>query len=282
MKTKTKKSFSFFLICFLLCCLLPAVMQADTGPKPSVKIEFQHLPEGCYVTLLSEVESTGPHSVGSEDYGDEAAAFDAFSSYQDSDGFYFLGYYSRVKENVFAWNYYPPERFKVAWWDPATQEVTVMDEILERYAFDSYYFLDLQKVPVARKNYDYQAEIFGLICRVVLTLLVELSLALLFRFGQKRNVLLLLGLNLTTQILLNLVILPAGYMNGPVRFFSLYWMMELLILVLEGAFCLFFLPKQAETSAGIKKTHPILYALTANLLSFGLGLWLSLLIPSVF
>ena len=55
------KSFSLILVlCFAWTLLLPITAFADTGPKPSVTVEFLEAPKGAYVTLLSKESSTGP------------------------------------------------------------------------------------------------------------------------------------------------------------------------------------------------------------------------------
>lgn len=91
-----------------LCCLIavfaicsvslsPISANADTGPKPSVRIVFENMGEqDCYGTLLSKYRSTGPASAwdGEEDSvyldGLEREIWEAFINYEDGDGYYFL------------------------------------------------------------------------------------------------------------------------------------------------------------------------------------------------
>ncbi len=60
-----EKEFFSMLLCFvIIVIIMPLTAYADIGPKPSVVIDFKGLEnEKYYVTLLSEVTSTGPHSV---------------------------------------------------------------------------------------------------------------------------------------------------------------------------------------------------------------------------
>ena len=60
-----KSKLTFILVLFLVLLLsMPLVINADTGPKPSVVISFEGLEnEKYYVTLLSESPTTGPHRV---------------------------------------------------------------------------------------------------------------------------------------------------------------------------------------------------------------------------
>lgn len=82
------------LVIILIAGTAPAYANID--PKPSVVINFEGLEgQSYYVTLLSEVPSTGPHSVLGEhpnnqryheedkDYG----VWQKFVSYPDEDGF---------------------------------------------------------------------------------------------------------------------------------------------------------------------------------------------------
>jgi hypothetical protein len=59
-----KKIASFLLAFVAFLIVSPVSAHADTGPTPSVVIEFKGLPQAgdCYVTLLSKSESTGPYS----------------------------------------------------------------------------------------------------------------------------------------------------------------------------------------------------------------------------
>ena len=52
-----------FIVTIIVLLLLPQVIKADMGPKPSVVVDFVNLgKQTCYATLLSEKSSTGPYS----------------------------------------------------------------------------------------------------------------------------------------------------------------------------------------------------------------------------
>ena len=58
-----KKIFTILLALVIILMNVPITAYADMGPKPSVVIDFKGLEkERYFVTLLSEVPSTGPHS----------------------------------------------------------------------------------------------------------------------------------------------------------------------------------------------------------------------------
>lgn len=75
--------------------VVSVIVNLSIGPKPSVVIDFKGLEnEKYYVTLLSEVSSTGPHSAIDEHRnnqryhkGDEGyKIWEKFASYKDKDG----------------------------------------------------------------------------------------------------------------------------------------------------------------------------------------------------
>ena len=105
--------------------------------------------------------------------------------------------------------------------------------------------------------------------RLLITLILELGLgALVFGLREKAQQNLIGGVNLVTQIVLNLGLSYGLLYFGPWMGFLLYAGLEVLVFAVEAfAYCR-WLPWPEG-----KKPHPILYALTANLLSFGVG-WL--------
>ena len=115
-----RKSLTFLILTLSFFLLLTVTAAADTGPKPSVRLEFQDY-EGAdyYVTLLSEKEGTGLLAIGDRldsdpenSYGIDREIFEIFSEYQDSDGFYLLPYIKRCN-GEFTFGYYPPSTFKI-------------------------------------------------------------------------------------------------------------------------------------------------------------------------
>lgn len=144
-----KKKILFILLCFTIALIImPTTAYADIGPKPSVVIDFEGLEDqSYYVTLLSEVSSTGPHSVLGESpnnqryhKGDEEyTIWQKFLSYEDKDEFYFLQYFENCTDtSEFTWGYYPPPKFKILLYFPEQDSFAVSEDIYEQYAFDSY------------------------------------------------------------------------------------------------------------------------------------------------
>lgn len=293
-----KKQGRLILVLLLLTAALVTGTRADIGPKASVQVSFRGLgEETCYGTLLSKERSTGPASAysteiggrGREQYqdgraveGPEAdAVWQAFQDYAREDDYYFLQHWwTCTGDGTISWTYYPPQEFKVLLYFPDSGRFCVSEET-ERYAFDSYFTAE----PTAegglelRHSYRYGGELLGLAARVVLTILLELGVAWLFRYREK-NVLILIGaVNVVTQIGLNVALNLINYKSGQMAYLLAYVPLELVICVLEGSIYTLGIRK---VSAFGREGHPMAYAFTANVLSFGLGLLLSFLIPGIF
>ena len=310
---------------------------ADTGPKPSVRVTFENMgDELCYGTLLSKTPSTGPAEAwnGTEDgkyffNGADETVWRAFVEFKDEDGFYFLQWFWRTDEKkTLNWRYYPPQTFKILLYYPdratesgaadnsaggatrdsktsAASGAFCVSDVLERYAFHSYYFVDMRNVQSetigtiakisATQGYDYSAEILGFFVRFIITLGVETLLALAFGLRTKRAFLTVLAANGATQVALNILLNVQLHFNNVYGVFPLYFFAELFVFVAEAALYCFIFGKRknggvsgsADENGGkaaivYSKKRLILYAFTANLISFCIGLPLAILLPAVF
>lgn len=289
--------FLFALLCLTLLTttLLPLNAAADMGPKPSVPITVKGLPDGvCWGTLLSKTPSTGPASVwgGDENHKSDfmnPELWPFFAAYEDADGFYFLQWmWDVTEESGFSWSYYPPETFKVLLYFPDT-DAWVESEICTRYAFDSYYTMDLTGVTLrggatvtapVRRSYDFSSELRGLAARILVTLIIEIAVALLFGIRQRKPLLVILAANLTTQLILNGILLRISYTSGPAAFRGWYLFSELLVFAAEAIVYARTFPRLTEGK--ITRRRAVLYALAANALSFGGGILLSRWLPEIF
>ena len=296
-----------FVFCFmLLMAALPISSSADMGPKPSVVIDFIGLSgETYYATLLSSVESTGPYSALSfskreKPYLDDRALYYGekdysvyleFLDFKDADDYYFLQYFQDCSESHrFSWTYYPPRNFKILLYFPEKDSFVVSSATYDRYAFDSYFTatVDSEVRPNtiyydylgARESYDYSGEALSLIVRIILTVAIELLIALIFAFRNKKQLLFILITNLITQIGLNVALNVINFYNGAMAFVFFYILLELLVFTVEAILYTVFLRKHSE--AIISKWRTITYALVANAASFAAGLGLAYIIPGIY
>lgn len=287
-----KKKWSVWILCFILSfSIFPLTARADTGPKPSVRITFKNMgDEVCYGTLLSETDSTGPASAWDGDpdhiynYNLDPDIWQAFVDYEDPDGYYFLqeGWLCSESKEL-NWTYYPPSRFKVLLYYPKLDTFTVSD-IYERYAFDSYFTITMDGLDIVSskddRSYDYTWEAISFVCRVVITILLELLIAWFFAFRKKEQVAIILCVNVITQICLNLLLNFINYNRGPHAFIFWYVFLELLVFLAESTAYTIFLGKYSDTPVSNKKI--LLYTLCANIVSFVGGMAIARLVPGIF
>lgn len=280
-------------LCLILFFMLPCAAYADMGPKPSVRITFTGGTGAPYYgTLLSQTSSTGPASAwdGITEYrrdgldAEQAAIWQKFVAYEDVDGFYFLQEWWDCSEtNQLSWTYYPPSVFKILLYFPE-QDIFYVSPVYERYAFDSYYTVALSAaeggVLTAEPSYDYTWELASLLARILLTILLELAVALAFGYREKRLLQFLTAVNVVTQVLLNLLLNVINYQQGPMALVFFYVLLELLVFVLEAL--LYALLLQRYSAKPQTKGKAVGYALIANVVSFAGGLWLAQHIPGIF
>ncbi len=287
----------FFL--FFLLFVSPVVVFADMGPKPSIDIMFENLNQRIYVTLLSEDKSTGPYSVFDEEHETLDDVFETFGNglekedylrfieYEDQDGFYFLKivWVITPENNVLHWGYYPPSCFKILLFDPLT-DTFLSGAKTQRYAFKSYFKVDLENfeptveeiLPPAVRNYDYAGEIGSLLVRIILTVFIELGVAVLFFFG-KKVFLKIVFVNVVTQVLLNLFLNWIYYQNGSLAYGMAYLPLEFLIILIESVVYSILFTKTAIKRPVLKA---ILYSVFANAASFAVGILLWRYLPFAF
>lgn len=303
---KKAKKWLLSLFCMaLLLSLYPVTAAADTGPKPSVEISFDNVgDEPCYGTLLSKNKSTGPWSVWDGSRRNARYSTDteitewsrkapyeiwwAFVQYEDPDGFFFLQMVWDLRETgVIDWNYYPPSEFKVLLYYPESGRFTDSG-IQQRFAFHARYRVDLQNGAAetlrVERAFSWGGEIPSFLFRLAFTLLVELSVALLFGIRNRKQLLYITAVNIVTQLLLNvalLVTMGASLPPGYALISALYLPgLELGIAVLEAlAYCL-LLKKHARYPR--KNIFYILYAIVANAASLFLGFILAAFLPGLF
>lgn len=269
---------------------------ADFGPKPSVVVEFENAgDQEYYVTLVAKEDKLGsPYSrVTAEDQPetDDIAIWNRLVAYDDPDGMVFAGNVQKLTgDGAYVWGYYPPSEFRVLIYFPDTDSFVESSEILEQYAFDSYYQMDFNDlpenwndavaaIPVTRK-YNLVWQITAFLLRLAVTVVIESLLAVLFGFKGKRQMLLVLVVNCVTQLAMNLLILDESV--GLFVFYVLqYALIEVGVILTEGLVYCLALPKLATPEQN-RNIHPIAFAFFGNVASFSLGFLLSNCFPMLF
>ncbi len=309
---KLTRVFTALLCAVMVMIVFPITASADTGPKPSVRITFENLgTEECWGTLLSSKPSTGPSSAwnGKEEdaqhnenpngyYSYQKFGYDvwkAFVDYAENDDFYFLQEAWQINETKeLAWTYYPPNEFKILLYFPETGEYAVSG-VYERYAFDSYFTVNMDGVKLsidyneelssddrlnAYKSYNYGVEIGSLVARILITIIIEMGIALLFGYREKKQLLLLVGVNSGTQIILNVLLNIINYNSGEMAFVVFYVLFELIVFAIEAVLFYHLLNKISIKQK--PKWLAVVYALVANAVSFGAGMLIAEWLPGIF
>ena len=285
-----KKTLCSLLACFALALALPFAAFADMGPKPAVEVQTTGLSGDCWVTLLARETVIGPwHETDQGGVAavepEEAPVVEAFDAFEDPDGYHFLQWFDRVRDDAPAtWSYMAPKNFKILFWFPESGGYAVT-ETLDRYAYSAVYRVDFSgfdpaagevQTVSAQKNYDYGGELLGLAARFVLTLAVELVIALPFGYLKKDYLRVLLIANLATQLALNLALNLTTYYSGWLAMWLLYPLLELAVFAVEAVVFRVAFRKTARMGC------PVLYAFAANAVSFAFGLWLGSVAPALF
>lgn len=309
---KLTRVFTALLCAVLVMMVFPITASADTGPKPSVRITFENLGDKeCWGTLLSSKQSTGPSSAwnGKEEdaqhnenpngyYSYQKFGYDvwkAFVDYAENDDFYFLQEAWQINETKeLAWTYYPPNEFKILLYFPETGEYAVSG-VYERYAFDSYFTVNMEGVKLsvdyneelssderinAYNSYNYRIEIMALVARIIITIIIEMAIALAFGYWEKKQLLLLAGMNAGTQIILNVLLNIINYNSGRIAFVLFYILLEIIVTIIEAIVLLVFLNKISVKQR--KRWLMIVYVVLANVVSFWSGLYLADWLPGIF
>ena len=280
----------------ILMAALAICAFADFGPKPSVVVEFEGAGDReYYVTLVAKEDKLGGpyHRITVDDQPEEVnpAVWNRLVAYEDLDGLVFAGNVQKLTgDGDYVWGYYPPSEFRVLIYFPDTDSFVASSEILEQYAFDSYYQMDFNDlpenwndavaaIPVTRK-YNLLCQITAFLMRLAVTVAVECLLAVLFGFTGKRQLLLVAAVNCVSQLALNLLILDESV--GLFVFYVLqYALIEVGVILAEGLVYCLALPKLVTPEQN-RNIHPIAYAVIGNMASFSLGYLLSNCFPMLF
>ncbi len=290
-----KKLFLLLMSIFALIFCIPSkvvVANADTGPKPDFQIEIYNLDKSDYIVAYGiDRDNYGPHRCFVPDdssdnklnetyYGNADDLTIIYNNVTLPEGWKLCdisSFYSNTSELLITSGYYWPSKFILIIYDKTSSNY-YLSEVTKTYAFHSYFKYDMndyKKIPdssekriILEKTYDYTKEILGFLLRLFITLAIEISLALLFKFNKKSLV--IIGMtNAATQIFLNLYLNITTHFDGksPWNIF-IYVFIEALIVVIEAIIFKIFCRRGKEED----RNWIISYTVLANVLSFGLGM----------
>lgn len=252
-------------------------INADVGPKPSLEITVKNPPESeYYLDLLVDYSSDYLYDNIRDTEGYSGKRYDVLKGY-NADGWRpalvtgtrvpLRGKLTGEKNGdnmVHNFSYVGvPDRFKVII-VTSDNEVIVSENIVDRKAFNSKVYFDCSTKRLwessALLSYALQ---FLSTCS--LTLIIEGLILILFRFSMKQNWRTFLLVNIITQVLLTIVVFGAMHFYGLLLGILAYAAFEWVILIVEAILFAKYLSQHS-------KRRRIMFAITANIASFLLGL----------
>ena len=289
------------LILAVALILLPIQQSSgDIGPKPTITITITGIEEDFYFEVLQlesrDVDPNPGYSQYDIDYYGDVFP-EQLIGYQDNDGYasytiyHCCGYdqtYEGVVDGVhtFTLKYYRPNPFKIALVIKETGTIITSKEIHADY-FHATVNWDLTGVDVSESSeglgmisgryekepfietfyisvLDFQVQV-NFFYRVALTIIIELGILLLFGIKERKLLLLVVAVNIITQLILNIAIIRANELGGAFYYLFMLLLMEGIIFLLE--FIAYMVIFRKKLSAG----KILLYALLANAASFLIG-----------
>ena len=282
-----KKAIYTFFILFITFLFVP-IVKADTGPKPYATYTFKGLEKSDYlVAMLYNSEYCGPHTSYEKCLEQDKSYFGSmenlklvYEAIEIPSGFYLMDICSRYNECdsfVFKTGYwYPTKNYCIAVVDAVNKTYAISEKIENNYAFNCEYFFDFSGKLEGSFILEWSEarfitlSIVDVIIRLVVTLAIEMLIALVFRFD-KKSMLIILITNVLTQLLLN-VLMSINYTKMGINFmmFGFYFVFEIVIFLIEAGIYYKF------CKGKYSKKWFILYALLANALSFfaSFGIWI--------
>ena len=287
-----KKSILIPILLFLIIISFSQIIAvADVGPKPSLEIIVKGMENGNYwLDLLVTDESQYSWLEITEA---EKQMVKKLADYKDEDGFHpALLDGTRVplsgdlkgKENPngtysHKFSYIgTPEIFKIA---ILTEDNTlIISDVINRKNFNSIVEFYVTENAALEQDIILSAgeakEIFpigniavGFLSRLILTLLIEIGIALLFGFTIKNSGKILLKTNILTQVLLNIAILWINLSYGMLMALLVFLLMEIFIVIFETTIYTKYLTERS-------KGRRIAYGIIANIVSLAAGFAINL------
>lgn len=273
---KKTKIAIFVIITFILTAVFPIAVKADFGPKPFVEVEINGMDNISYTVTLIAKYPRGP-GITYEDWlkiEDPYIEYHPIMEYVDDDGYMWVGnHFELVGSTNFTWGYYPPNDFKILiLTDDGKYYVS---EVLNRYAFASYFEIDLSNVlagdknfpgmiKIVKRSYKITREVIGFTIRLIATIAVELGIAWLFMFRTRKDIKVILIVNIITQVLLNGMLNITSYFQGAFSAIFLLVFLEIIVLLGETIFYTSYFKNNRIKAA--------IYGVLANIVTFGLTL----------
>lgn len=281
--------------CMLMLCLslfMASSVKADMGPKPSVKIMIENIPEQQFVLALltkdDEHEDRRDHLKEKTDMADPCALMKQKIYEYEVDGWKLAfspsgtpfmvdadydGLTMRSSDGRVQFTYYAPSNFKVMLVTEDGSQYVSNEITTTRFSAECIYdqaTCELTENLEAYQEHDRQ-EYYGMAkIYLVGTLMVEGFLLILFGLSQAGNLPIFFLANILTQIYMHMDgwYYETHYGSGGMAGVIHYIVKEALIILVECLLYAFFMKQKNG-----KKLRVILYAIIANLVSMVTSLY---------
>lgn len=288
-----KKVLLFVLLSAFIFLIPIKNIKADTGPKPTLKINVNYKDnKKVYVDVLIKHKGDYLKSKKEMDFNDNIYDIYDFlinynKSYNDNE-YYPYSIFNPTPANVysngnntFTLGYIVPQEYKILIYEKDTNTV-IVTEVFKKNGFNSKLDLNLNielkendinyvknNEIVGSQNHEHLTIFVNYLIRIILTLLVELGLLyFVFKYKDKKSILLVLSVNIFTQSILTVYLLKIYYNEGPLNYYIYLFVSEFFIFLFESLIYILFLKKDHKKS----KLIALCYGITANLLSVMLTL----------
>lgn len=267
------------IITIILILTNTRYVQADMGPKPSLKIIVKNAPEEeYYLDLLVDYPADNGY-IWLDESRYDSEKLQILSNYRDGNWRAAKVTGTRVpltgeligisnkNEMIHDFGYVGvPDIFRIIIVTSDNEIVT--SDIIETNTFNSVVYYDFKNNALTQKaiivDITFQF-LFACIC----TLIIEGIILKLFKFKLKENYKPFLIINIGTQLFLNLIIIAITLKHGVLGGFGIYLFLEIPIFVSETILFRKYLRPQ-------NKKRITLYSLCANTVSFIVGILLIL------
>ena len=293
-----KTFISLFLFAVILVALFMPLQTADAdmGPKPTVQVQIDGLPLSSYYVGL--VSKSGIPSGGISLKEDEYIYhFDPKYKNQDkfvervfAENFEYgtignISKFDKATSIDYSWSYYAPSKFYIVIYD-YENDILYKSDHINRITFNSAYiasYEDFEQInentysfspkglalAMPLKKYSYEIttliNIALFILRLVLTIAIELLIALAFKFNKDSYKIIAIT-NAATQLFLNIFIWLMYYFAGGFGPFVAIFIGELIVFIVEPI----VYKKKCLRENGTQKLI-VFYALLANFITLLAG-----------
>ncbi len=271
------KRANIFLLMMIMCLIPMQVVQADTGPKPSISVTVENAPAGNYYVDLLQKNEYDPDREFDEDEEEPAAVYTkALKQYHEDGwcaridwGICDAFYHPRNDSKTYEFGYIVPDEFKVILVTESGDVYT--SPSIKRQSFHAEMVYDVKAGTLVDSNRKTKIEkVFEVVrnlgITLGMTLLIEGAILYLFGLWTRKNIVKFLCINVITQMALYFC-LSLEMINTFVYLF--YIAIEIFIMLIEALFFEMVLRNKENEHC---RMRGFCYGIVANLASFILGI----------